>query len=269
MKDRVIVSSLVSGAVALLIQGHATQQKAEVVNINGGPEGNEATQVVTGQEESHKTYQLAAGARIDVFNISGPVSVEAIDGQSAEVHIYRTAPNSADLAYRKDLVEQTSSGLTIHQNPDPIPVKINLLNRVVLKLPRQVSVSAKSISGDFNISGIDGAVDLNGISGSVQAIRLNGALTVSGASGNVRVALTRIDDAGLRVNSVSGNVDLRLPNDLNAEFSISNTSGAVSSKIEGLTIDKVSVTNYSGHVGSGGPRIVVSNVSGAVVLQRI
>ena len=100
-------------------------------------------------------------------------------------------------------------------------------------------------------------------------IRLNGALTVSGASGNVGVALTRIDDAGLRVNSVSGNVYLRLPNDLNAEFSISNTSGAVSGKIEGLTIDKVSVTNYSGHIGSGGPRIVVSNVSGAVVLQRI
>ena len=267
IKDRVIVSSLVSGAVALLIQGHATQQKAEVVNINGGPEGNEATQVVTGQKESHKTYQLAAGARIDVFNISGPVSVEAIDGQSAEVHIYRTAPNSADLAYRKVLVEQTSSGLTIHQKLDPF--NIDLLNRVFLKLPRQVSVSAKSISGDFNISGIDGAVDLNGISGSVQAIRLNGALTVSGASGNVRVALTRIDDAGLRVNSVSGNVYLRLPNDLNAEFSISNTSGAVSSKIEGLTIDKVSVTNYSGHIGSGGPRIVVSNVSGAVVLQRI
>jgi len=93
------------------------------------------------------------------------------------------------------------------------------------------SVSAKSISGDFTISGID--------------------------------------DAGLRVNSVSGNVYLRLPNDLNAEFSISNTSGAVSSKIEGLTIDKVSVTNYFGHISSGGPRIVVSNVSGAVVLQRI
>lgn len=34
-------------------------------------------------------------------------------------------------------------------------------------------------------------------------------------------------------------------------------------------IDKVSVINYSGHIGSGGPRIVVSNVSGAVVLQRI
>jgi hypothetical protein len=267
MKDRFIVSSLVSGAVALLIQGYATQQKAEIVNVTGRPEGNETTQVVTGQEESHQTYQLAAGAHVDVFDISGPVSVEATDGQSAEVHIYRTAKNRDDLAYRKVLVEQTSSGLTIRQNPDTYT--INLLNRVVLKLPRQVSVSAKSISGDFNISGIDGTVDLNGISGSVQAMRLNGALTVSGASGNVHVALTRLNDAGLRVTNVSGNIYLRLPNELNAELSISNTTGAVSSKIEGLTLDKVGTSNYSAHLGSGGPRIVVSNVTGGVVLQRI
>ena len=267
MKDRCIVSSLVSGAVALLIQGHATQQKAEIVHMNGGPEESEASQVVTGQEESHQTYQLAAGAHIDVSDISGPVSVEAIDGQSAEVHIYRTAKNSGDLAYRKVFVEQTSSGLTIRQRPDPF--KINLLTRVVLKLPRQVSVSAKSISGDLNISGIDGAVDLNAISGSVQAMDLNEILSVSGASGNVRLAVTRINDAGLRVSNVSGNVYLRLGNDLNAELSISNTSGGVSNKIEGLSLDKVGASNYSAHLGSGGPRIVVSNVTGAVVLQRI
>ena len=64
------------------------------------------------------------------------------------------------LVYRKVFVEQTSSGLTIRQKNETNAV--DLLNRVALKLPRQVSVSAKSISGDFNISGIDGAVDLNG-----------------------------------------------------------------------------------------------------------
>jgi hypothetical protein len=267
MKDRFIVSSLLSGAVALLVQGYATQQKAKIVNVNGEPEGNDATQVVTGQEESHQTYQLAAGAHIDVFNISGPVSVEATDGQSAEVHIYRTAKNSDDLAYRKVFVEQTSSGLTIRQIDDPF--KINLLNRVVLKLPRQVSVSAKSISGDFNISGIDGAVDLNAISGSVEAMRLNGALTVSGASGNVRLAVTRINDAGLRVSNVSGDAYLRLPSDVNADLSMDNINGAVSNRIEGLALDKVGASKYSARLGSGGPRIVVSNVTGAVVLQRI
>ena len=62
MTDRSIVLSLVSGAVALLIlRGHTKQQKAEAVNVNAGSAGSEATKAVTGQE-SHQTYQLAAGA---------------------------------------------------------------------------------------------------------------------------------------------------------------------------------------------------------------
>lgn len=269
MKERWIVSSLMSGAIALsIVSGYAKQQKAEAVNLNAGPAGNEWTQAVAGQEE-HKTYKLAADAHIDVFEISGPVSVEATEGSTAKVSIYRTAPNPDNLAYRKVFVEQTPSGLTIRQKNDGTePDSVDLLNRVVLKVPRQVSVSVKRISGDFNVSGIDGKVDVNSISGSVDAKQLNGALTVSGASGSVRVALERIDDAGLRVSNVSGSIYLKLASDLNAEISVSNTTGAVTSKIEGLTFDK-HAANYSARVGLGGPRIVVSNVTGAVVLQRI
>ena len=253
MKDRWMVSSLLSGAIALLILGgYAKPQRAEAVNVNGRPAGNEWTKVMADQEE-HKTYQLAAGTHVDVSNISGPVSIEATDGSSAEVHIYRTARNSEDLAWRKVFVEQTSSGLTIRQKPGSgEPDSVDLLNRVVLKLPRQVSVSGKSISGDFNISGVTGAVDLNGISGSVDAKHLNGALTVSGASGNVRLAVERINDAGLRVSNVSGSIYLRLASDLNADLSISNTSGGVSNKMQGVALVGVGPSNYSARLGSGG-----------------
>jgi DUF4097 and DUF4098 domain-containing protein YvlB len=269
MKDRSIVSALMTGAVALLILGgHTKQQKAEAVNVNVRS-GNEATQATTGQEE-HQTYHLTAGAHVDVSNISGPVSIEATEGSSAEVSIHRTAPNPDNLAYRKVSVEQTSSGLTIRQKPvSGEPDSVDLLNRVVLKVPRQVSVTGRSISGDFNISGISGAIDLNGISGSVDVRHFNGALTVSGVSGNVRLAVERINDAGLRVSNVSGNVYLRLASDLNAELSISNTSGGVSNKIQGLALVSVGASNHSARLGSGGPRIVVSNLTGAVVLQGL
>jgi len=258
MKDRWIVSSLMSCAVALLILGsYAKQQKAEAVT----------------QQEEHQTYKLAAGAHIDVSNISGPVSIEPTNGSSAEVHIYRTAKNPDDLAYRKVSVDQTPSGLTIQQKNDGTErSSIDLLNRVVLKLPHQVSVSGKNIGGAFNISGIDGAVDLDRISGSVTAMNLNGgALTVSGVSGNVRVAVTRINEAGVRVSNVSGSIYLRLASDLNAELSVGNTSGGVRNQIQGLALALVGVgpSTYSGRLGTGGPRIVVSNVTGAIVLQGL
>ena len=199
MKNRWMISSLVTGAIALLtLGGFAKLQKAEAVNVTGCSAGNEWTNAMSDEEE-HKTYQLTAGAHIDVSNISGPVSVEAIDGSTAEVSIYRSAPNRDDLAYRKVSVEQTSSGLTIRQKNDGTErSQIDLLNRVVLKLPRQVSVSGKSISGDFNISGVTGAVELNGISGSVNAMHLNKVFNVSGVSGNVRVAVARSQGSGGR-----------------------------------------------------------------------
>lgn len=270
MKNRWIVSSLMSGAVALLILVcYATRQKA-AADVNAGPAGNEWPKVMADQEE-HKTFQLTAGAHIDVFNISGPVSVEGTDGSTAVVSIYRSAPNPADLAYRKVSVDQTSSGLTITQKDDGTErSSIDLLNRVILKVPRQVSVSGKSISGDFNVSGVAGPVRLKSISGSVDARYLNGGLeTVSGVSGNVRVAVERLNAAGLRVTNVSGSIYLRLASDLNAELSISNTSGGVSNKIAGLVLDGNHAASYSARVGTGGPQIVVSNATGAVVLSRL
>jgi len=146
---------------------------------------------------------------------------------------------------------------------------IDLLNRVVLKLPRQVSVSGRSISGDFNISGISGAIDLNGISGSVDVRHSHGAFSVSGVSGNVRVAVERIDEAGLRVNGVSRNVYLLLAGDLNADLSVGNTTAGVSNKIEGLALVSVGPSNYTGRLGKGGPRIEVSGVTGWIVLLHL
>jgi hypothetical protein len=269
MKNRSMVSSLVSGAIALLIlASYAKQQKAEAVNLDTRLVGNTSTEALTG-EEVHQTYQLAAGAHIEVFNISGPVSVEATEGSSAEVSIYRTAPNPTDLAHRRVSVDQTSSGLTIQQKNDGTESSsINLLNRVVLKVPRQVSLSGRSISGDFNVNGIRGAIDLNGISGSVDVRNFNGVLTVSGVSGNVRVAVARITDAGLRVTGVSRNVYLGLASDLNADLSVGNTTAGVSNRIEGLAL-LGGPSNYSVRLGSGGPRIEVSGVTGYIVLQRL
>jgi hypothetical protein len=102
MKKRPIISSLVCGAVALLLLGsHAKQQEPRAVNVNAAS-GNEATEAVTVQEEEHSTYRPTAGAHINVSHISGPVSVEATDGSTAKVSIHRTAPNQWPGQYRRD-----------------------------------------------------------------------------------------------------------------------------------------------------------------------
>ena len=51
MKNRWMVSSLVSGARLLILGGHAKAAKAEAVDVNAGPAGNEWTKVMADQEE--------------------------------------------------------------------------------------------------------------------------------------------------------------------------------------------------------------------------
>lgn len=250
MKYRLILTSLTIGCVAILtLSTYLTQQKSQAFVAPAGPTTSEAVS----SEEKHQTYQLAPGARVDVSFISGPVSVEATAaGQTAEVHIYRSAPNSADLAYRKVLVEQTSAGLTIRQKTGGTePSKVNLLNRVVLRLPRNVSLSAKSIGGGFSVNGIGGTVELNSV------------------SGDVRLSASSLTDAGIRVSDVSGKVYLQLASGLNAELSISNTTGGVSNKVSGLVLDQVDSSSYLARLGAGGPRIVVTNITGEVVIERL
>ena len=201
-------------------------------------------------QEEHQTYQLAAGAHVDVSNISGPVSVEATDGSTAEVSIYRRAPNRDDLAYRKVSVEDLAGIDHPAKNDGTEHSSIDLTESCRTQTPTPGQRERKSISGDFNISGVTGAVDLNGISGG-RLCSLNGALTVSGVSGNVRVAVARLNDTGLRVSGVSRNVYLGLASDLNAELRVGNTTAGVSNKIQ-VSLVSVGPSNYSARLGSGG-----------------
>src|ERR1043165_6684591 len=176
--------------VLSVLSGFAAAQNAKVTVVDGA--------------EAHLTYQLSAGAHVVVASISGPVSVETTDGSTAEVNIYHWTRNPADMIYRQIFVEQTSTGLWIHQRSENNGV--DGLNRVVLKLPRQVRVTAESISGDFTVRGVIGNVDARSVSGSVDARRIKGDLTASSVSGNVTVSEL---DGTVDVNSVSGNVDIK------------------------------------------------------------
>lgn len=264
MKYRLLMALLTAGAAALLFQN------AYVKRQQAAGRAAAAASPALSKEETHQTYQLPAGARVEVSSISGPVSVEATDGQSAEVHVYRSAPNNADLAYRKVLVEQNAAGLSISQRPSGgEPSRVNLLNRVVLKLPRNASLSARGISGGVTVSGLGGSVELSGVSGSVEATRLLGPVRISGASGDVRLTAARVADGGVHISDVSGEVYLQLSDGLDADLSISNTTGGVSNKVAGLALNRVESSQYRARLGAGGPQIVVTNVTGSVVIRGI
>src|SRR5829696_7519192 len=121
------------------------------------------------RDEINRTYQLAPGARVEVSSIRGPVKIVNGDSATAEVRIIRTARTRADLEYHKIEVDQAGNSLVVRgvQEPDQRRGQnIQVDHQVILKLPRSIDLSVKSVSGSLQAGSVEGQVHVNSISGS-------------------------------------------------------------------------------------------------------
>jgi DUF4097 and DUF4098 domain-containing protein YvlB len=232
----------------------------------GTQQYNRPSSAYTEHDEIHQRFNLKPGDRVEVSKISGPVEVENIDGDVAEVQIVRSAQNKSDLVWRKLKIEQTPTGLVIESAVEPLrPDRVNVNHYVLLKLPRQTSFTASNISGAVRIAGLDGTVHVSACSGSVIMRETNGPTEISGVSGSVVVNVTQLSDAGLRVSGVSGPVELRVSDTLDADVSITNFSGRV---FIDVPQQEPARSGYRFRLGQGGAPISVSGVSGDVTVRR-
>ena len=111
MKTKLFVLSLVAVfAFALSLPlGSAAQQRERkhstetITRVN--PPDNNSDSDLPEKDEFHQSYQLAAGAKVEVQGINGSVEIETAPGSTAQVNVYRSARTREDLEFRKVLVE--------------------------------------------------------------------------------------------------------------------------------------------------------------------
>lgn len=285
-------------AAILCCMGTARGQKAK-------PSGSDA---FSESDELQRSYQLVPGASVDVSSISGSVVIETSDTSMAEVRVVRTARSRADLAYRNVIVEQQASGLVVRgelEREGDVPRGVKVRHRVVLKIPREVNLSVKGISGAATIGNINGPVRVENISGAarladvhgplvvtgvsgpltvgnvgdkVQLTNISGDLTVnrsvghlelSGVSGNVTATIERLDQRGVLVRRVSGAIELRFADALNADVVANNVDGDLLLDLPDVSMQSTPVrTKLRARVGTGGLPISITEVSGKVKLMR-
>lgn len=243
------------------------------------------------RDELRQTYQLSPGAQVEVSSISGSVEIETATTNIAEVHIIRSARSRDDLEYRRVIVEGTGSSLIVRGEREKgerrTPRGVDVRQRVMLKIPRQVNLATKSISGSVNVGDIDGEVLVSSVSGSVSIGDVNGQVEVSSVSGQVDVGqavghftassvsgsvtatVKRLSERGIRISSISGQVELRFTDELNADLDVSSISGRVYADVPNVTIQgKLEPSNFRARIGGGGAPISLSSISGNVRLAR-
>ncbi|HYP53334.1 MAG TPA: hypothetical protein VEQ42_07325 [Pyrinomonadaceae bacterium] len=227
-----------------------------------------------GRDEIRQTYKLAAGARVEVRGINGPVRVEAVDSDSAEVHVVRRARDRADLERHKIIIENTpDEGLVVRGEKIDGPEWWKLWSggevrtEVTMKVPRRAEVKAKGINGSVSLGEFDGAVRVSGVNGRVEIGRSVGTAEVSGVNGGVTLGVARLTGDGLTVKGVNGGVKIRVADNLNADLEVKGMNGSIDVNVPNVKEEERGRSSLRARIGSGGPMITVKGVNGGLRLE--
>jgi hypothetical protein len=217
------------------------------------------------RDEIHQSYDLALGAGVDISGIAGPVEIRTTDKDRAEVNIVRSAPTRTDLDCGKVVVEQTSMRLQI-RSESLCPI-VRGQQRVMLELPRRVDVNLHGIAGAVSIGPIDGMVRLDGIAGHVAVDELRAA-KMSSLAGGLTMTVASVGDRGIRISSVTGGIDMGVRTGVNADVTVKSIVGRVRSDVSDARVSSNDDDDFHAAIGTGGPKIVIESVVGAVDIHR-
>jgi hypothetical protein len=223
----------------------------------------------TEREELRQTYQLSPGARVELSNIDGAVTIDTTDGNSAEVVI---KSYSYDANPRKLIVEQTSSSLVLRGPERKLKSDASwdgTRHTVRLTVPRRVNLVMTNVRDGVRVGELDGTVKLDGVAGRVGIAQATGSAEIANVSGSVSMGLTRLGGRGVSVLNVAGRVTLRFIDDVNAELSTSGVKGKVYVELPNVAVQgEMTKSDFRAKVGAGGANVTVSDVTGTVRLAK-
>ena len=137
-------------------------------------------------------------------------------------------------------------------------------------VPAGTALRLNTISGDLDLSGLNGAVTAKTISGDVLSTDLTGPLTLRTVSGDVK--LSNLGRSPVDATSVSGDVDVSWPATQGADLNLKTISGEVYAD-PAVTFSNLKEHTYVGYelhgnLGSGGPLVTLHSVSGDVFFRK-
>ena len=221
-------------------------------------------------EDINKTYQLARGARVEVSGIAGPVEVTVSDGDTATVHIVRSAQTREDLDCYRMIVEGDGNRIEIRHEQFTQRARcgnIKARQRVKLSVPRHIDLHLSTIAGDVSIGAVEGVVKLTKIAGHVALSGAQSAEISSLASG-LTMHIERVSARGMQIEGVAGAVELQIGESLDADVVVDDMLGKIVAETSRAKISKVGDSKYRVKLGAGGAEISVTGITGNVRLSR-
>lgn len=236
----------------------------------------------------HWERRLSSGQTVHVRNINGDISVTP--SSSSRVEIVGIRRGSGRTASRLTAeVSETSDGLVVcvvrqnsddecdgngyHRHNDDDDNWGDASLNLEIRLPSNVQIDARSVSGNVNVSGAQGDVRAEAVSGDIRLERLRATtIEAHSVSGEIAASIESLSGSGpLSFRSVSGDVKLELPRNFDADLSMSSVSGQLDSEFQ-MTLGnggRTSRRRIEARIGRGGRELNLTTVSGDVRLRMM
>jgi DUF4097 and DUF4098 domain-containing protein YvlB len=187
-------------------------------------------------EEISKTAPADERGEVEIVNVAGAVEVRGWDRNEVQV--------DADLGSSVERLEFKRDGQRTY-------VKVILprghgssgASDLVVKIPRESSLSVNTVSADQTIRGVRGAQRLQAVSGGIETEVGPGELEAKTVSGNIMARGTSHKigkGASVRATTISGDLQL---DDVGPELDLNTVSGDMIVRGEMLTRGRIKTTN--------------------------
>lgn len=248
--------------------------------LDGGGIGTTTT------ETFEETYLVTAGARLDIRNQNGSITIVAADGDSIVVRAVKHT-NYGKSEFDKVQIEVTKG--------DPFTVVTKIVREPArvsidyeLRVPRSMlvrtvvttngSIEATGVKGTMELRTSNGSVSAQNIEGAVRATTTNGNVTlhnvaaVTGATttnGNVDCEVAALDGTAVDVHTTNGSLNLWVAPDLPATLEATMTNGNL--ETDGITLDNATASKHSIRGDLGVPKGTLSarTTNGNLTVHRL
>jgi len=272
----VVLAVFVAAMVGRSLRSEEQSHVAGDMQQDAGAVHQGETQGESSARQIDQSFRLTDGARVEVHGINGPVSIEATEGNIAEVHITSAAGSAGALENHKIIVEQTDARLVVRGKGDDnwgfwrwLRGADKPRHNVTLKLPRRVELATRGINGKVSIGEMEGSVQVSGVNGHVEVLGVMGAAEVNGVNGGVSLTITHMSDDRVKVNGINGGVELRLGNEVNADLNINGLNGNVAVDAPNVEVLEQKRSKLRARIGAGGTEIKVNGINGGVRLVGV
>jgi len=221
-----------------------------------------------------KTYQLAAGGRVEIRNVNGKISVEPSTGNAVEVVAVKQAKGATAEAARGELARVE---IAEQSSADAIRIETKVAQghswfgggtqvSYIVRVPAGAETVFVTVNGGVEAKGLNGKARLETTNGGVVAREMSGAIDASTTNGGVDLDVARVAEGGVKMSCTNGGLKLRLPADAKASISASVTNGGIDASGLDVSTTESSRRRLVGTLNGGGPRISIEGTNGGITL---